>query len=852
MKNLQIGIVALSAFYSPFCLLAQVVPDQSSINSSVFFNGKTFVVEGGKVAGNNLFHSLQEFSIPAGSGVHFNNSMLIQNIFTRITGHNPSHINGLLQVNGRANLFLLNPNGLIFGPQTTLRLGGSFFATTANKVTFEDGNQFSTTSESFRFSNTQPVTLTFLESGSITINGRGHQITEIPLLNPFNIPDHPGLKITSGNIIALLGGDINIDGGVITGNDGHIEIGSIRDGFIKLDLQENNWKFDYSNVQNWANINLQNLGLININSQREGSLFLSANNITIDKGGFILSQNLGDNNAANVTLNAQDKLTIQDDVENNFSPLAIGRSSITMENLNQAKGGNINISARNLQVDRGGIIGYRNFSDQNAGNINVEIEDTIHLRGFSPLNIAAFTAIISTGGTTGTGQIANISIKAEKMTLFDGAQISTVTRNGFQGGSLDINIEESVVISGVVPELETATTLSTGNTSGTGQGGKFFLSAPEIKIKDGARITSFSLGNGDSGTLQIQASESIELSRNSTSQNFLTGISSSVDLTSPEIQAAFALPSIPSGNAGNLIIQTPQLIIQEGASIAVQNKGRGDAGNLQIRAEVIELNSGIISAESSQGRGGSIFIESERIQIVNNSQITGIAQGFQPAGNISLKSPFISLNESQIIATTESGNGGNIVLESNDLRFSSSIVSATANQLGDGGNISVNSDRLVVFNNSSITTQAFQGQGGNIDIFSDLALISNDSQISASSELGINGVVNIDAEIFQIKDITLLPLSFSEQSLLTNSCLTSNNENLARFNVQSRGGLPQRSQINSFLIPLSDSHQMLKPTYIRLPKGKKLAQQLIQTENGWKLIGNPNSVTASSTASCHS
>ncbi|MGB6301515.1 MAG: filamentous hemagglutinin N-terminal domain-containing protein [Rivularia sp. (in: cyanobacteria)] len=132
--------------------LAQLVPDKtlgnesSSIRGNVEVKGKlTDLIENGAIRDNKLFHSFSEFNIDKLQRVYFANPAGIENIFSRVTGNNPSNIFGTLGVDGNANLFLLNPNGIVFGSDAQLDIAGSFLASTGESLRFGNGFEFSAT-----------------------------------------------------------------------------------------------------------------------------------------------------------------------------------------------------------------------------------------------------------------------------------------------------------------------------------------------------------------------------------------------------------------------------------------------------------------------------------------------------------------------------------------------------------------------------------------------------------------------------------------------------------------------------------------------------------------------------------
>ena len=194
-------------------VLAQIVPDETlgTERSRVTPQNPSMEhIEGGARRGANLFHSFQQFNVNEGRGAYFANPAGIENILTRVIGGNPSEILGTLGVLGNANLFFLNPNGIIFGPNARLDIQGSFLATTANRFTFPDGSEFSA-------SNPQaPPLLTV----SVPFGLQYGLQQPAPLVNAGN------LEVGQGQSLTLVGGTV-VSTGKLVASGGQIGVAAV-------------------------------------------------------------------------------------------------------------------------------------------------------------------------------------------------------------------------------------------------------------------------------------------------------------------------------------------------------------------------------------------------------------------------------------------------------------------------------------------------------------------------------------------------------------------------------------------------------------------------------------------------
>lgn len=811
--------------------LAQITPDStlgkesSQVNSIDELRDR---IEGGAIRGNDLFHSFQEFNVGEGASVNFANPQGIENIFSRVTGGNISQIFGTLSVDGLANLFLLNPNGIVFGENSAINVNGSFLATTAENIEFDNGDRFSATSPNLpSLKISIPIGLGFGSNpGNIQINGKQNNVqVEFPSFKVVSGNYSSGLKVNSDKNISLIGGDINFNGGGLQASSGDIEVVSVDKNRTVQLVQDNDWfNVDFANTFQFGNITLDNAAYIDVSDNFGGNIVLAGRNILLNKGSVILANTIFNNTDNAINIYASEFLEIKgtsgdneinistnilkrnnNDFQNdsNFYSVSLIRADVLPSQSNQkVTGADININAKKIRVLDAGEIRAANFlvSNSTTGTININAKDILisgtnnidglltseinsttgsgFQGGGGDINISTSVLNVQQGGRIKVDVLgsdravntANITIEADRITLFDDQIKNFASSSKFRTGLLVIPDSEQAVAGGIDITSQSLSVFNADINSssfqefGINSPGSIKINTQDLKVLDGGAITAETAA-GDAKDITIDA-ENIELIGTKAAifrGQFTGGISTSSNLNS-------------SGNGGDIRINTNSLKILDGSIIRAISLGSGDAGNININAQEIEI--------SGVDRFALDPVASERVSKINTASLK------TNGGNLTISSDSINLdNFGKIQATSVQGDrGGNIIIGADNLILSNqSNVTASAGGAGNGGNISIDSDVLAGLDNSDITANAVAGNGGNIEIESSYIIgldsrnqLSPFSDITASSELGIDGTVTINSPETNTEEDTVIAAedikAIAGEEIREASCLNSHFE----------------------------------------------------------------------------
>ncbi len=619
---------------------AEIITDGTA-GPLVHVNGPDYLIrpEYGTQAGSNLFHSFSNFNIASEESATFSGPLSVENIISRVTGGNPSSIDGLLRsaIPG-ANLFFLNPAGIFFGPHACLDVDGSFSATTADYLRMGKGENFySIPVENEIFASSPPEAFGFFDSGPNLSNQ-----------NDYGMIGIEGSKIESGQKnLSLIGRGIKITGSSgISVNQGRLDMASVDSAGEVVPLPSG---LDTSSLSKMGDIEISQSkkGRPSVLYARGGSIFIRAGHFVIDNSEILADSPFGvdtdEKNKIDISVkNAEfknnallstDTFGISDGsdiVIRGEDSIKISQSRIragTIGAVASGDGGSLTLQSPDIILENGSAIESesKDFSTGNAGNVNFIDSDSVIMND----------SYINTF-TTGVGKAGYVSMTAGSIFIKNNSVISALTSGKGDAGHVSLYADSIDIRDGA--SVRTIT-------EGLGEAGGIIVKASDISLSDNSVLSSESFGQdigGDAGTIDVNAIKSIRLSGNS----YLT-------------------TAAKSAGGGKINANADDMIYLGDSKITTRVKsGIKDGGDItigDIKAKngpaFVVLNKSQIRANADKGDGGAIFITTDNY--------------FQSSGSL-------------VDASSKRGNDGTIRIEAPDLDIITDLTILPASYIDAG------------------------------------------------------------------------------------------------------------------------------------------------------------------------
>ena len=772
----------------------------------------------GQQIGRNLFHSFADFQLLAGESANFSGPASVRNILSRVTGGKASLLNG--QINSSiagANFFFINPAGMIFGPDVQLNVSGSFVATTADLVKLGGNGSFNALNPSATIlSSAPPSAFGFLKPQPKPI-----------LLDGARIGLQKSLALIGGNI-GVLGASVV---GNFEGSLDLVSVGSA--GEVVLDINSPSKPIDVSSFSRLGLVDIgENSQVAAAEGSglrvRAGDLLVdgpqtilaqanefvggsagidivATGDVIVSDGATLRSETFAGENGSDVSIVANrlvvvgnaNLVTATGTVDGGATPrdpnrsgnggnLFVRANAVILDGRNSplvtgiaseaetngvGNGGNIDIETKTLQVYGRAGISTNAFSSGSAGNIVVRADAiTLDRETSSGFNgIRAQTNATSGGGKGGTINLQEVG----QLSLANGAKIDATTLGDGVGGTIVIDADSIVLDSGGVDgtsnEVTSISARSDAQTGG-GNAGNIEITAREMRLSDGALVSSSTLGNGDGGSVTIKA-DTLSLSGTrstiaSNSQDPAGGKSGGVSLKVTDLsvtKGALISAGTRGNQIGGKIEVVADTVVIDGQGAATQTAissetagGRGRGGDIEINAREVQiLDGGTISTNTfGPGEGGDIQIGKAKaagnvtLDGRGSRLFTGITAGTSvgssgAGGGVRMESADVEIrNEALVNASTlGAGKGGNIEIVAGNVSLDTGGIAALARGTGDADSVSIDaSGRVVISDASTVNVTSEQSNGGDISITgAEISVV--DSEINALAEgISPNGV----------------------------------------------------------------------------------------------------------------
>ena len=786
----------------PMSCPAEVVLD-GTLGASGALNGPDYSITSdlGTQVGQNLFHSFSLFNLDSSESAVFKGPNTVSNIISRITGDQSSYIDGSLKseiIN--ANLYLLNPSGIVFGPNAQLDITGSFYVSTADYLNLgKDGVFYSNSTDNSILTSSPVEAFGFLT----------------PLPSAVNI-DGSLLSVLPGKNISVITGAIKMENkATLYAKGGRIDAVSVSSkGEV---LPETNG-VDTNSFKQMGNVDILSDSYLYTSDDNGGQIYIRAGNLMVQNSN-ILAETKGSGLGGSIDIIVDDSIVLDSDSAISTSTVADGEagdvsiitgsldlknlSSILAISLDQGTAGNISVDADNYILINGpgdgsfsGMFSYSLSGNGPAGDITIKTSELTLKEN------ALISASSSDSGDSGT-----IIVDAKNLDISSGSQILTNTKEGI-GGNIEFSLADSLKISGDSNGFTSGlfTTSKGGGDGGdiiistsqflldagrigvlalaSGNAGSAFIDTDTLSVLNAGAIDVYTESSGNAGSIDIHANDSIWIDGNDGSGYYSrlaaytngSGKGGYLTLDSPNILvsdgATIYNRTFDTGAGGDILINGAFLDVTGTGQISCSTFGSAPAGDIVINTQnLVNISgsvgtdtSGIFAASYGSGAGGQILVNTKDIQISDggNFQVTSTDTG--KGGAIILKADTVKIESGGIVSSGAegSGNGGNIVITAdNSLAISGqnpyfySGLFANTNAAGQSGNVTISTGQLSISENGAIEAGniAGTGNGGDISINADNMTLSSQGFIStASADKGKAGNIKIDGSKISLFD----------------------------------------------------------------------------------------------------
>lgn len=710
---------------------AELVLD-GTLGPALELQGPSFNIEAhlGKQVGNNLFHSFEKFNLSNTEVATFLGPDSIENVISRVTGGEASYINGVIQsFMPKADMYFLNPAGILFGQNVRLNVPGAFYASTADYLRLgADGRFDATHPEQSLLKVATPSAFGFLDNSPATIAQQSGFLF---------VPPNKTLSFIGGNLTLqnawMAVGNLDFNKGTWTPGGGKINLVSVASpGEVPVnpekmadDAFEQYGQITIIDTTKGAN-NLSRFANIDASGAGGGNVYIRGGQIIMDNA-YVWADTLAHQPGQGIVITASNEIKLT-----NGSRVTAQVKQSALAPAGNA--GNITITTERMSITDGSQIDSTSQlgTAGAAGNITVSAFDSIEISGFSSISVNGNTLNYKSGifnNTVGTGNGGQIKVSAPRLILKNNGVIRAGTEYLGDAGDISITVDTLTLTNGA--QIKSSAGQENTPIEQTGQGGKLIINAKNILITgSNSQLSSNTFTNADGGAIEILAS-SLEIQDNGSLQAGTRG----------------------NGNAGRISLDIDTLHIQQGGFIATDTaEGQGHAGNIDVNARqaisITHQNSlaqaSLLSASFGRGNGGQIHINTPKLTLNQQGIITSQSTNTGDAGTISINASDITLTNSQITTQSEQSGGGNILIDGNhQLNLSNSIMSAKAQGTEaqhNGGNLTIQHPQLFTLNNSELRADAQRGKGGDINLrTAQILALGQDNIIDASSQFGLNG-----------------------------------------------------------------------------------------------------------------